>query len=245
MQPILFRHARRRNLLRRERVLLCETARAADSGGSTVRHLLRPVVWGLSAVVIGGSPVAAANYSETFEETRPVQEMFQGQLLVGEAGGWKGEVKKGTYFLIDRETPGAIKPIVLPEAIKVGKIAVSVFGQFQGEKAGAGLVYGYDPGGGYYAFVVMPNKQYALYRAGPDGMQTLSKGSNEAIQVASVNHLSAQLDGEQAVLFVNGERVFAHTPASSAPLAGKVGIVAIDVGAYSFDDFELSTDTGK
>jgi hypothetical protein len=27
---------------------------------------------------------------------------------------------------------------------------------------------------------------------------------------------------------------------SGAPLAGQVGIVAIDVGAYSFDDFSLS-----
>jgi hypothetical protein len=62
--------------------------------------------------------------------------MFGGQLLIGEAGGWKGEIKKGTYFLIDRETPGAIKPIVLPQPVEGGKITVSVFGQFQGEKAG-------------------------------------------------------------------------------------------------------------
>ena len=89
-----------------------------------------------------------------------------------------------------------------------------------------------------------PNKGYALYRVGPAGMQLLSKGSNDAIQVASVNRISAQLDGTQAVLFVNGERVFAHAGTSGAPLAGQVGIVAIDVGAYSFDDFSLS-DGGK
>jgi hypothetical protein len=204
-----------------------------------VRHLLRPLLWGLPAVIIGGSAVAAADFSETFEGTRPVQEMFGGQLLIGEAGGWKGEIKKGTYFLIDRETPGAIKPIVLPQPVEGGKITVSVFGQFQGEKAGAGLVYGYKPGG-YYAFIVTPNRGYALYRVGPDGTQLLSKGSNEAIQVASVNRLSAELDGTQAVLSVNGERVFGHAAEGGAPLAGQVGIVATDVGAYSFDDFSLS-----
>jgi hypothetical protein len=204
-----------------------------------VRHLLRPILWGLPAVVIGGSPVAAADYSETFEETRPVQDMFEGQLLVGEADGWLGEIKKGTYFLIDRETPGAIKPIVLPQPVEGGKITVSVFGQFQGDKAGAGLAYGYKLGG-YYAFLVMPNKGYALYRVGPEGMQLLSKGSNDAIQVASVNRLSAELDGTQAILFVNGERVFAHAATGGAPLAGQIGIVAIDVGTYSFDDFSLS-----
>jgi hypothetical protein len=204
-----------------------------------VRHLLRPLLWGLPAVIIGGSAVAAADYSETFEETRPAQEMFEGQLLIGEADGWKGEIKKGTYFLIDRETPGAIEPIVLPQAVEVGTIAVSVFGQFQGDKAGAGLAYGYELGG-YYAFLVGPNKGYALYRVGPEGMQLLSKGSNDAIQVASVNRLSAEIDGTQAVLFVNGERVFAHAATTGAPLQGQVGIVAIDRGAYSFDDFSLS-----
>ena len=204
-----------------------------------MRHLLRPILWCLPAVVIGNSPVAAADYSETFEETRPVQEMFEGQLLIGETGGWKGEIKKGTYFLIDRQSPGAIKPIVLPQPVEGGKITVSIFGQFQGDKAGAGLAYGYELGG-YYAFLVRPNKGYALYRVGSEGMQLLSKGSNDAIQVASVNRLSAELDGTQAVLFVNGERVFAHAATSDAPLAGQVGIVAIDVGAYSFDDFSLS-----
>jgi hypothetical protein len=197
----------------------------------------------LPAVVIGGSLVAAADYSETFEETRPVQDMFEGQLLIGEADGWQGEIKKGTYFLIDRETPGAIKAIVLPQLVDGGKITVSVFGQFQGDKAGAGLAYGYELGG-YYAFLVGPNKGYALYRVGPAGMQLLSKGSNDAIQVASVNRISADLHGTQAVLFVNGERVFAHAGTGGAPPAGQVGIVAIDVGAYSFDDFSLS-DGGK
>jgi hypothetical protein len=43
--------------------------------------------------------------------------------------------------LIDRETPGAAKVIVLPEPVTgSAKITVSVFGQFEGEKAGAGLV---------------------------------------------------------------------------------------------------------
>jgi hypothetical protein len=242
MQPILFRHSRDRKFPCRER-LACETSACGDcQGGSTVRHLLQLLLRAFPALIIAGSAVAA-DYSETFEETRPVQDMFEGQLLIGEVGGWKGEIKKGTYFLIDRNTPGAIKPIVLPQPVESGTIAVSVFGQFQGEKAGAGLVYGYEPDRGYYAFVVTPNKGYALYRAGPDEIQALSKGTNDAIQVASVNHLSAEVDGTQAILFVNGKRVFAHAVAGGAPLAGQVGIVAIDLGAYSFDDFSLSYGT--
>ena len=167
--------------------------------------------------------------------------MFQGRLLVGEADGWTGEVKKGTYFLINRETPEAEKIIVLPKPVPgAAKIAVSIIGQFEGQKAGAGLAYGYQPDGGYYAFVVMANSGYALYRGGADGLRQLSKATNKAIRVASVNHLAVELNGSQAVLSVNGERVYGHSAEAGASLQGQVGIIAIDRGAYSFDDFSLA-----
>jgi hypothetical protein len=192
-------------------------------------------------VLIAYSTLAAAEFQESFDETRPPQEMFQGQLLVGEAGGWKGEIKKGTYFLINRETPDAVKTVVLPQPVAgKAKALVTVFGQFEGQKAGAGLVYGYKPDGSYYAFVVMANSGYALYRGGAQGLQQLSKATNQAIQVASLNRLSAELEGSEAVLSVNGQRVYGHTAEGGASLQGQVGIIAIDRGAYSFDDFSLS-----
>jgi hypothetical protein len=206
-----------------------------------VRQGFGSLAWAILGVLIACSTLAAAEFRESFDETRSPPEMFQGQLLVGDAGGWTAEVKKGTYFLIDRETPDAVKVIVLPKPVAgTAKITVSVFGQFQGKKAGAGLAYGYQPAGSYYAFVVTPNKGYVLYRGGADGLQLISKGTNDAIQVASVNRLSAELDGTRAVLSVNGERVFAHAAEGGAPLQGQVGIVAIDRGAYSFDDFSLT-----
>jgi hypothetical protein len=192
-------------------------------------------------VLIAHSTLAGAEFNESFDETVPPAEMFQGQLLVGDVDGWTGEVKKGTYFLIDRETPDATKVIVLPKPVAgAAKIAVTVFGQFQGEKAGAGLVYGYQPDRGYYAFVVTPNKGYTLYRGGADGLQPVSEGSNKAIEVASVNRLSVEIEGSEAILSVNGERVYGHTAGDGAPLQGQVGIVAIDRGAYSFDNFTLA-----
>ena len=210
-----------------------------------MRHGMQSLAWTVPGVLMAFSTLAAAEFHESFDETRSAAEMFQGQLLVGDADGWTGEVKKGTYFLIDRETPGIVKEIVLPKPVTgTAKIMVSVFGQFQGEKAGAGLVYGYQPDGGFYAFVVTPNQGYALYRGGSADLQQISKGTNSAIQVASVNRLSAELDGTQAVLFVNGERVFGHTAEGGTPLQGQVGIVAVDKGAYSFDDFSL-TEGGK
>jgi hypothetical protein len=209
-----------------------------------VRHGLGSLAWVVPGVLIAYSTLAAVEFRESFDETRSPAEMFRGQLLVGDADGWTGEVKKGTYFLIDRETPGATKAIVLPQPVEDGKITVSVFGQFQGEKAGAGLVYGYQPAGSYYAFVVTPNQGYALYRAGGDELQQISKGTNKAIQVASVNRLSVELRGSEAVLSVNGERVYGHSAEGGTALQGQVGIVAIDRGAYSFDDFSL-TEGGK
>jgi hypothetical protein len=210
-----------------------------------VRHGFGSLAWAIPGVLIAYSTLAAAEFHESFDETRPPPELFQGQLFVGDADGWTGEVKKGTYFLIDRETPGAIKAIVLPKPVTgTAKITVTIFGQFEGEKAGAGLAYGFKPDGGYYVFVVTPNQGYALYRVGGDELQPISKGTNKAIQVASVNRLSVELKGSEAVLSVNGERVYGHSAEGGTPLQGHVGIVAIDRGAYSFDDFSL-TEGGK
>jgi hypothetical protein len=206
-----------------------------------VRHGMASLAWAVSGMLMAHSTLAAAEFHESFDETRPSVEMFQGQLLLGDADGWTGEVKKGTYFLIDRETPDATTVIVLPQPVAgAAKVAVTVFGQFQGARAGAGLVYGYQPDGGYYAFVVTPNKGYRLYHGGADGLRPISEGTNSAIQVSSVNRLSAEIEGSESILSVNGERVYGHKTEGGTPLRGQVGIVAIDKGAYSFDDFTLT-----
>jgi len=166
--------------------------------------------------------------------------MFEGQLLIGPGDGWVGEIKKGTYFLIDKDTPGAVKLILLPEPqAGVERASVDIFGQFAGEKAGAGLAYGHGSKDGGYAFVVTASGGYALYRGNAAGLELVSKGTNPAIQVASVNRLAVELDGSSAKLLVNGQQVYAHE--AGAPLSGRVGIVAVDKGAYSFDDFTVST----
>lgn len=202
---------------------------------------LRLLAAAIPGVLIACTASAAGEYRESFDETRPPAEMLQRQLFVGEDGGWKGEVKKGTYFLIDRQTPDAVKTVVLPQPVGgEAEITVTVFGQFEGEKAGAGIVYGYKPDGSYYAFVVMANSAYALYRGGPEGLRQISQGTNNAIQVSSLNRLAAELKGSEAVLSVNGERVYGHAAQAGASLQGQVGIVAIDKGAYSFDDFALA-----
>lgn len=206
-----------------------------------MRHVSKSFAWALPGVLAAYSALAAAEFHESFDETRAAAEMFQGQLLVGDADGWTGEVKKGTYFLIDRAKPGAVKVIVLPKPVAgAAEIGVSVIGQFQGEKAGAGLVYGYQPDGRYYAFVVTPNQGYALYRGGLGELRQISKGTNSAIQVSSVNRLSAAIAGSEAILSVNGERVYGHKAEGGTPLRGQMGIIAIDKGAYSFDDFSLA-----
>jgi hypothetical protein len=213
-------------------------------GGFAMRRWLQRLLWGSSIAVLAAPPAWSADYRESFEETRPRQEMFEGQLLFGAADGWLGEIKKGTYFLIDQDKAGAIKLILLPRPqASPMTISVDVFGQFAGEKAGVGLAYGYESeAGGYYAFVVTANKGYALYRGSATGIELLSKGTNPVIQVGSVNRLAVELDGSTAKLLVNGQQVYAHEAAGArAPLAGRVGIIAIDKGAYSFDDFSISS----
>ena len=71
-----------------------------------------------------------------------------------------------------------------------------------------------------------------LYRGGPEGLRQISQGTNNAIQASSLNRLAAELKGSEAVLSVNGERVYGHAAEAGTSLRGQVGIVAIDKGAY-------------
>lgn len=204
-----------------------------------MRQSLSSVGWAVACVLMAHAALAADAYREPFDGAP--EALFEGQLLIGEADGWAGEVRKGTYFLINRQTPEAKKVIVLPRPVAApAKIGVSIIGQFEGQNAGAGLAYGYQPDGRYYAFVVMANSAYALYRGGPDGLRQLSKATNKAIQVASVNHLAVELRGSEAVLTVNGERVYGHSAEGDASLQGQSGIIAVDRGAFSFDDFSVA-----
>ena len=59
-----------------------------------MRRGLGSLAWAIPGVLIAYSTLAAAEFQESFDETRPPQEMFQGQLLVGEAGGWTGKSRR-------------------------------------------------------------------------------------------------------------------------------------------------------
>ena len=180
-----------------ERLVLRRRRNAWREGGSIVRHGMGITCLGFSRRADGVLDARGSRVPRVFS-TRHVRPLkcSRGNFSSETPTAGRGKSKKARTFLIDRETPGAVKVIVLPKPVAgTAKITVSVFGQFQGEKAGAGLVYGYQPDGGFYAFVVTPNQGYALYRGGSAELRQISKGTNSAIQVASVNRLSAELDG--------------------------------------------------
>lgn len=200
---------------------------------------------GLIVAVVAG-PALAASRTLSFDDATSSGEgrdrgAFAGQLLIGDQGPWSGKIEEDVYFLINRHTAAAVKAIPLPEGEGGGSVAVDVLGQFQGALAGAGLLYGYNPRDeSGYAFVLRPSGGYALYRLQQQSVEVVSEGTNKAIHPAAVNRLAVEVGAEGAILMVNGEQVFSQSADADQATAGRFGLVAMGVGAYSFENLTVS-----
>jgi len=193
-------------------------------------------------------PALAAEYRESFDESRDPARIMAGTLLIGNDGTWIGALEDGAYSLSNSGKAGAVRYFHVDFAKRNGtdaaertEVAVDVAGQFEGQAAGAGLLYRFDrEARTYYAFVVMKDGAYSLWQRSADGLRRLAGGSNAAIKPGSVNSLLARLQGGEAELYVNDTRIVGHS--TGATLAGDVGIIAFDRGAYRFDNFRLSVE---
>ena len=199
----------------------------------------------LGLIALGSAgPARAAEYLETFETDRDPTAMLAGTLLIGDDGAWRGELIDGTYRLRNDSKKGAVRYFHLRHGqqgrdVRSLTVSVDVSTRFDGAAAGAGLVYLLDPESKtYYAFLVT-RKGYWILRRGAKGFERVAGGSNDAIKTDGVNRLSAQLEQESARLFVNGTRVIGHSLKGATE--GNVGIIAVDLGDYRFDNFRFVT----
>lgn len=202
----------------------------------------------LVAFTLAATPTLAAEYREAFDEGRDPAQVMAGTLLIGDDGIWTGALEDGAYSLSNSGKDGAVRfyHFGFPSQGTSGgpsrtEVAVDVAGQFDGQISGAGLLYQFDrQARTYYAFVVMKDGSYSLLRRGAEGLRRVAAGNNAAIKSDGVNSLLARLQGGKAELYVNDTRVVGHSTDPSA--AGDAGIIALDRGAYRFDNFRLSVE---
>ncbi len=195
------------------------------------------------AAALATAPAAALEVKEPFDAKADPARVLGGTLRIGDDGTWTGAFEDGKYVLSNSAVPGAVRYNHLGgrDGSKPTSVSVDVSGRFDGDAAGAGLLYRYERASkGYFAFVLTADG-YTLYKRTANGFRPLSRGSNAAVTPGGENRLTVQLEGSSATLLVNGTRVLGHK--SDGPPAGaEVGLIAIDLGIYRFDNFELLTD---
>lgn len=187
---------------------------------------------------VGGAD--AGGYLETFDQGKDPASVFDGALTLGERNDWTGTLEGGAYRLQNTSRSGAIRYHYLLFSNPVEALKVKVAGHYVGDRAAAGLIYGFDVSRKhYFAFLVTKNGRYLLLQRDDEGFNRIAAGSNEAIKTSGVNLLEVRFEGPSIHHFSNGERLV--TTQTQRTIADAVGIVAVDIGNFIFDDFAIST----
>lgn len=196
------------------------------------------------AAMLGGDAGGQA-YVERFDPGTPPHDVMGGILGFARDGAWHGSLEDGAYVLENTGDAGAIRyfwfggipgrpdqpPAELPVSVDVG-------GTFEGEISGAGLIFRYDPERRfYYGFALLNDNRYGFFQRGEDGVRMRLSGPSEAIRAGGDNRLRIVPEGDAMNLFINGERIGVF--GNDAVQGPGVGIVAIGVGRFRFDDFVI------
>ena len=178
----------------------------------------------------------AMDYRDGFDS---LDSALVGALMLGETDGWAGALKDGRYALDNASQSGSVRYYFLTPKRQPATLEVAVEGGFDGEQAGAGLIYGLDrEAGTYYAFVVTRDGKYSVYQRSNKGLRRIAAGSNEAIRSAGPNRLEVRFEGTAVSHFINESKMMGF--GLKTAVEGGVGIVAIDRGRFLFDDFFFS-----
>ena len=210
-------------------------------------RLLCRVLTGL-VLALAAPAALAAEYNETFDAGKDPAQIMGGTLLIGDDGTWHGALEDGVYSLNNASKPGAVRYYHFGfasqaegSAAQKTELAVDVDARFEGQVSGAGLLYRFDrEAKTYLAFLVMKEGGYSLFQRTSEGFRRVASGSNAAIKPEGVNRLVARLQGDQVELFINDVRILAHSAGETA--GRRAGIIALDQGAYRFDNFRLSVE---
>ncbi|MCW2245699.1 hypothetical protein M2352_001290 [Azospirillum fermentarium] len=154
--------------------------------------------------------------------------------------GWTARVD-GNAYVLENAKPGAAKyvhsgtPAPGPRALSV---AVKVQAAGAPGDSAAGLLYGLAPGPNYYAFVLTGERQAALFRRSPGGMERLMALGGDMVAGDTVTLGITEKEGAIA-LSVNGREVAALSQQGTG--AGAAGIIAIGAGTFRFGGFRSQT----
>ena len=189
---------------------------------------------------------------ETFEGYAEGEPGFRRFVALGRSGPWLGEIRDGAYVLSNREEASAVKyfyveqvPGMTEAGLRRAIVEVEVGGDYAGERAAAGLIYGLDPARGVYLlFTLLGTDEYALFGRALDGFHTLARGTNPAIRAEGPNRLGIRPRAERVELLVNGETIGAFALQGQELPGRATGIAALGTGEFRFDNFKITAGDG-
>ena len=156
--------------------------------------------------------------------------------------GWTGRVD-GSAYVLENAKPGVVKYVHsgsagTPPAPRALSVAVKVQAAGAPGESAAGLLYGLAPGPHYYAFVLTGERQAALFRRSPGGMERLMVLGGDMVAGDTVT-LGITEKENAITLSVNGREVAVLSQQGTG--GGAAGIIAIGAGAFRFGGFRSQT----
>lgn len=167
--------------------------------------------------------------------------------LIGKKGPWLGTVTAGEYHLSNLQKPDAslnnkiryFEPA--DHQIDLGDCRASVRVRTEPPNdahSGAGLLFrASDDGTAYYAFILHPGSSVSLAEMRMGKLSFLWSQEIPRIAANTFVTLKAVGEGKMITFYVNDSPIYTKT--DSTLLNGSVGVMALSIGKYIFDDFSI------
>lgn len=242
-------------------------------------HRLRRTPVGALLAVLLSAGLALACAGSGIAATPPEQERLgrilpelAGALPLGMAAGgaWTGTVAGEEYVLRNRNSAASIYYgyLLRKEPSEQGlSVEVSLPRRPATGLSGAGLLFGFAPGGPRYcAFVLHPDGVAGLYARDGEGFHPLQRVRPQTFRTDGPNMLRLDRTASSVKGFVNGRQVLEVAAAEACPAAPRTadaggatavaataanlagaapagyegaGIIALSLGSFGFSDFVL------
>ncbi len=181
-------------------------------------------------------------YEEDFASTNRPKDLFAGQLLLGASDPWTGALREGGYELRNSDDGGAVFYLYIDEYeqqdLRSARVSVTARGHYDNEIAGLGLLYRFNSGDRSYLAFTVSHNGFVLWKRSPKGFRQLTAGRHEAIRSEGSNRLTVRKVAGKLIFLVNGQTIAAVSDDHGS--GSGVGIFAVGLGAFSFDDFAIS-----
>lgn len=178
----------------------------------------------------------------TFANLGPLESVVS----LGRDGSWTGAKAGDTYWLENRDDPGAIRYYYGPlDAAIVGNrdVSVTIALDTEDPEARAGLLYGFDADSRSYFLVVIGNDGAVdLYRRDRSGFSRMMSSELPGSR-GPARRLLVRERGTEITVFLDGERV--GTVSSAGTGRGAVGIVAMGMGRFGFSAYAVQAGTAS